>query len=221
MGGAWETLDHADGTSEARPVQEGIVMVPVMTMDRRLAEDRRPAGVVEPRLEPHGAVARAHVHGALRPRLGVGVVVAVADARRHAGPAGEQHLRRGDLVRRGGRPGEEGLHAGRRDVDRVAGACGGDPLVELGAHELQALVGPEVLGGLVEELLHREAFRRIYAPGTRQNRAGRPGLYRFFLAHTWSTSLLDDGPYSIEVEASDLRGNVGRLALPFTIANDI
>lgn len=40
MGGAWETLDHADGTSEVRPVQEGIVMVPLMTMYRRLAEDR-------------------------------------------------------------------------------------------------------------------------------------------------------------------------------------
>ena len=74
---------------------------------------------------------------------------------------------------------------------------------------------------LGEELLPREAFRRVYAPGTRQNRAGKPGLYRFFLAHTWSTSLLGDGPYSIEVEASDLRGNKSRLALPFTIANDV
>jgi len=74
---------------------------------------------------------------------------------------------------------------------------------------------------LGEELLPREAFRRIYAPGTRQNRAGKPGLYRFFLAHTWSTSLLDDGPYTIEVEASDLRGHAGRLALPFTIANNV
>jgi hypothetical protein len=74
---------------------------------------------------------------------------------------------------------------------------------------------------LGEALLPREAFRRIYAPGTRQNRAGKPGLYRFFLARTWSTSLLDDGPYSIEVEASDLRGHAGRLALPFTIANDV
>ena len=74
---------------------------------------------------------------------------------------------------------------------------------------------------LGEELLPREVFRRIFAPGTRQNRAGKPGLYRFFLAHTWSTSLLDDGPYTIEVEASDLRGHAGRLALPFTIANNV
>ena len=72
-----------------------------------------------------------------------------------------------------------------------------------------------------KQLLPREAFRRIYAPGTRQNRAGKPGLYRFYLAHTWSTTLLDDGPYRLEVEAIDLRGNKGRLHLPFTIANNV
>jgi murein DD-endopeptidase MepM/ murein hydrolase activator NlpD len=69
-------------------------------------------------------------------------------------------------------------------------------------------------------LLPREAFRRIYAPGTRQNRPGKPGLYRFFLAHTWSTTLLPDGPYFLEVQASDLYGNHGGHALPFTIANN-
>jgi len=74
---------------------------------------------------------------------------------------------------------------------------------------------------LGRELLPRDAFRRIYAPGTRQNRAEKPGLYRFFLAHTWSTTLLEDGPYRLEVEACDLRGNTGRLHLPFTVANDV
>ena len=67
----------------------------------------------------------------------------------------------------------------------------------------------------------RRTFRRIYAPGTRQNREGRPGLYRFYLAHTWSTTLLEDGRYRLEVEAFDLRGNKGGLELPFTIANDV
>ena len=71
------------------------------------------------------------------------------------------------------------------------------------------------------ELLPQEAFGRIYAPGTRQNRAGKPGLYRFYLAHRWSTTLLDDGRYHLEVEAIDLRGNKGRLHLPFTIANNV
>jgi hypothetical protein len=70
-------------------------------------------------------------------------------------------------------------------------------------------------------LLKPEEFSRVYAPGTRQNKKGKPGLYRFFLAHTWTTSLLPDGPYRIEVEASDQRGNTGSLALPFVLANDV
>ena len=74
---------------------------------------------------------------------------------------------------------------------------------------------------LGRELLPREAFRRVYAPGTRQNRPGRPGLYRFHLAHTWSTTLLEDGPYRLEVEAFDLRGVKGSLHLPFILVNDL
>ena len=38
---------------------------------------------------------------------------------------------------------------------------------------------------------------------------------------TWSTTLLDDGLYRLEVEASDLRGNTGGLHLVFTIVNDL
>ena len=72
-----------------------------------------------------------------------------------------------------------------------------------------------------QEAAAAKDFRRIYAPGTRQNRQGKPGLYRFYLAHTWSTTLLEDGHYRLEVEASDLRGNDGRLHLPFTITNEL
>jgi hypothetical protein len=74
---------------------------------------------------------------------------------------------------------------------------------------------------LGKSLIPPDQFGRIYAPGTRQNRPGKPGLYRFFLAHTWSTRLLRDGNYRLEVEASDLYGNSGRLALPFTTVNDL
>ena len=49
----------------------------------------------------------------------------------------------------------------------------------------------------------------------------KPGLYRFYLAHTWSTTLLDRRPYRLEVEATDLRGNNGSLGLLFTIANNL
>ena len=50
---------------------------------------------------------------------------------------------------------------------------------------------------------------------------GKPGLYRFYLAHTWSTTPARGRPLPLEVEASDLRGNKGRLHLAFTIANDV
>ena len=74
---------------------------------------------------------------------------------------------------------------------------------------------------LGKTLLPKDAFRRVYAPGTRQNRSGRPGLYRFYLAHTWSTTLLEDGVYQLDVEAIDLRGNKGSRQLRFTIANNV
>jgi hypothetical protein len=67
----------------------------------------------------------------------------------------------------------------------------------------------------------RSAFHRIYAPGTRQNHANEPGTYRFFLAHDWSTRLLGDGHYGLEVEASDLAGNSSTHTQPFTVANDV
>jgi hypothetical protein len=72
-----------------------------------------------------------------------------------------------------------------------------------------------------QTLLPQSAFDRIYAAGTRQNHAGEPGRYRFYLAHTWSTTVLADGNYVLEVEASDLAGNTGSLARSFTIANNV
>jgi len=70
-------------------------------------------------------------------------------------------------------------------------------------------------------LLPQADFHRIYAPGTRQNHAGEPGLYRFFLAHTWSTELLADGSYKLQVQALDLAGNTGARTLPFVVTNNV
>jgi Peptidase family M23 len=70
-----------------------------------------------------------------------------------------------------------------------------------------------------KELLPRELFSVIYALGTRQNRPGKPGRYRFFLGHGWDTWLLPNGLYRLEVEASDAQGNKAKAALPFTIRN--
>jgi len=49
--------------------------------------------------------------------------------------------------------------------------------------------------------------RSVYAPGTRQNEAGTPGAYRFWLVRNLDTSLLADGPKAIRVVAADIRGN--------------
>jgi murein DD-endopeptidase MepM/ murein hydrolase activator NlpD len=70
-------------------------------------------------------------------------------------------------------------------------------------------------------LLPPDRFDDVYAPGTRQNRPNKPGRYRFFLAHTWSTRLLPDGAYRVQVEASDTRGNKAVASQPFTIANGV
>jgi hypothetical protein len=69
--------------------------------------------------------------------------------------------------------------------------------------------------------LPQERFADVYAPGTRQNRPGKPGRYRFFLAHTWSTHLLPDGRYRLEAEAADERGNLARAGLDFVLANRV
>lgn len=68
-------------------------------------------------------------------------------------------------------------------------------------------------------LLPPGLFRTVFAPGTRQNRPNTPGRYRFFVAHAWSTTLLPNGLYRIQVEARDEGGNAARAGLPFTIRN--
>ena len=68
-------------------------------------------------------------------------------------------------------------------------------------------------------MLDRSLFRTIYAPGTRQNHANRPGSYRFYLGHTWSTHLLADGAYHLDVQASDVSGNRASATLPIVVSN--
>jgi len=60
-------------------------------------------------------------------------------------------------------------------------------------------------------------YSSVFAPGTRQNRPGRPGRYIFWLTH--GTSLLD-GTYAIEVQAIDSRGNTGTGATVFEVTGD-
>jgi murein DD-endopeptidase MepM/ murein hydrolase activator NlpD len=59
----------------------------------------------------------------------------------------------------------------------------------------------------------------LYAPGTYQNKANRPGRYVFWLAHAFDTSTLPNGRYTLDVLAADTRWNLGSSSLVFTIAN--
>jgi hypothetical protein len=68
-------------------------------------------------------------------------------------------------------------------------------------------------------MLPADLFSAIYAPGTRQNKPPKPGLYRFFVPHTWSTKALPNGLYRLEVMAADMSGNRAHAGLPFTIHN--
>ena len=54
---------------------------------------------------------------------------------------------------------------------------------------------------------------------TRQNRAGRPGRYVFYLLRGLDTHDLPNGYYRLEVQASDTRGNTATSVLPFRIDN--
>jgi Peptidase family M23 len=68
-------------------------------------------------------------------------------------------------------------------------------------------------------LLPANRFASVYGPGTRQNKPGKPGRYRFFLAHTWSTRTLPNGQYMLEVAAVDMSGNRAHAKLPFEVVN--
>ena len=59
----------------------------------------------------------------------------------------------------------------------------------------------------------------LYAPGSYQNKANRPGRYVFWVAHGLDTSTLPNGHYAIDVLAADTRWNLGSSSLAFTIAN--
>jgi hypothetical protein len=69
------------------------------------------------------------------------------------------------------------------------------------------------------ELMPTSLYRVIYAPGSYQNKAHRPGRYLFWIAHGLDTTSLWDGSYRLEVRAVDTRGNEGTGALDFTVAN--
>ncbi len=68
-------------------------------------------------------------------------------------------------------------------------------------------------------MLDQDRYAAVYAPGTRQNHPNEPGCYRFYLACTWSTHLLPNGRYKLDVQAVDSSGNRATASLPFALDN--
>ena len=60
--------------------------------------------------------------------------------------------------------------------------------------------------GVDFDRLPRRALTDIYAPGTRENVAGRPGDYRFWLARNLDTALLSSGPHGLRVHPGVMPG---------------
>ena len=67
-------------------------------------------------------------------------------------------------------------------------------------------------------LLPERLYDLVYAPGTYQNRANRPGRYVFWLDRELDTRRLEPGTYEVEVQASDAAGNRGSGTLELTVA---
>lgn len=62
-------------------------------------------------------------------------------------------------------------------------------------------------------------WSQTYARWTRQNKKHRVGRYRFTLAHELDTTALSNGRWTVEVRASDVRGNATAAAFVLVIAN--
>lgn len=62
-------------------------------------------------------------------------------------------------------------------------------------------------------------YANVYAPGTYQNKANRPGDYRFWLTQGLDTTSLANGTYWIDVQAFDLAGMVGENQIALNVAN--
>ena len=62
-------------------------------------------------------------------------------------------------------------------------------------------------------------YASVYAPGTYQNKANRPGDYRFWLTQSLDTTSLPNGAYWVDVQAENLAGAVGENQIELSVAN--
>ena len=81
-----------------------------------------------------------------------------------------------------------------------------------------ALVATDSVVDFTAGLPPSSTYNAIYAPGTYQNKAHRPGNYLYWVMHSLDTSAFSDGLYQLTVFAMDDRGNTGSdvVALQFS-----
>jgi hypothetical protein len=82
-----------------------------------------------------------------------------------------------------------------------------------------ALTGWNLSADFTGTLMPPLAYPWIYAPGTYQNKANRPGRYLFWITHALDTTTLPNGTYTITVLADDVRFNQTQQSLTFRVAN--
>lgn len=70
-------------------------------------------------------------------------------------------------------------------------------------------------------LMPASLYPSIYAPGTYQNKANRPGHYLFWIVRNLDTTTLPNGPYTLDVLASDTRWNLGGNSVTFNVLNSV
>ena len=66
------------------------------------------------------------------------------------------------------------------------------------------------------QMLDQAQFSSIYTPETQQNHKGQAGVFCFYLTQSWKPA---DGPYQVEVQASDTRDNQVDAVLDLFVEN--
>ena len=84
-----------------------------------------------------------------------------------------------------------------------------------------ALVASDSVSDFTGGLPPSSTYNSVYAPGTYQNKAHRPGNYLYWVIHSLDTSAFPDGIYQLTVDAMDDRGNTGSDVVALQFANGV
>jgi hypothetical protein len=84
-----------------------------------------------------------------------------------------------------------------------------------------ALVASDSVSDFTGGLPPSSTYNSVYAPGTYQNKAHRPGNYLYWVIHSLDTSAFPDGIYQLTVDAMDDRVNTGSDVVALQFANGV